>query len=138
MRLAFVQTLYRARGIPEFTQISIHSAMRNCCSRGSLQASPRRCGFCTTQGLHFQALQPFSFLFIRTFHWCKHCTWLEVFPNLRKFPFTALCKITAGVVVCRTVLDGAPLASAQGFHFQALQSISFLFICKLLWCKHCT
>ena len=46
--------------------------------------------FAPTQGLHFQTLLPHSFLFICTLQWCKHYTGLEVAPNFRKFPLTAL------------------------------------------------
>ena len=94
--------------------------------------------FVPTRGLHVQALHPLSFLFIYTLDWCKHCAMLEVFPNLRKFPFTALCGIAAGGVVCRAVIDGALFAATQGLHFQALHHLSFLFLCTLHWCNGCT
>ena len=94
--------------------------------------------FAPCQGLHFQALHHLNFLFICTLHWWKHYTWQEVSPNVRKFPFTVLCGVTAGVVVCRTVIDGAPFAPTQGLHFQALHLLSFLSTCTLHWCKHCT
>ena len=54
--------------------------------------------FAPTQGLHFQALRPLGFLFICTLHWCKHCTGLDVAPNLRKFSMTVLCGIAADEV----------------------------------------
>ena len=80
----------------------------------------------------------FSFLFIGTLHWCKHCTGLDVAPNLRKFPFTALCVIAAEAVVCRSVNVGAHFAPTKDLRFQALHLLSFLFIGTLHWCKHCT
>ena len=91
-----------------------------------------------TQGLHFQALHPLSFLVICTLDWCKHSTLLEVAPNFRKFPFTALCGIAADEVVCRPVFDRVPFVPTKGLHFQALHHLSFLLICTLRWCKHCT
>ena len=81
MHLALAPALYRARGIPEFTQIFIHDAMLNCCRRSSLQARPRQSPFAPTQGLHFQALHPLSLLFICTLHWCKHYTRQDVCPE---------------------------------------------------------
>ena len=51
--------------------------------------------FAPTQGLHFQAIHPLSFLFINTLHWCNHCTVLEVAPNVRKFPLSAVCEFAA-------------------------------------------
>ena len=87
--------------------------------------------FSPTQGLHFQAFHPLRFLFMGTLHLCKHCTGLEVAPNLRKFPFTALYGIAADGVVCRPALDGAAFAPKQGLHFQAVHPFSFLFMCTL-------
>ena len=94
--------------------------------------------FAPTQGLHFQALLPLSFLFLFTLHWCKHCTGLEFVPNFRKFPLTALYRIDAERVVSRPVLDCTPFEPTQGLHFQVLLPLSFLFKCTLQWCKHCT
>ena len=94
--------------------------------------------FAPTQGLHFQALHPLSFLFICTLHCCKHFIGLEVAPNLRKFPMTVLCGIAADEVVCRPVLVCAPFTPSLGLHFQPPHLLSFLFICTLHWCKHCT
>ena len=94
--------------------------------------------FTPTQGLQFQALHPLGFFFICTLHWCKYWTVLAVTTNVRKFPMTALCKIAAHGHICRPVLLGALLAPTQGLHFQELHPLSFLFICTLLWCKHCT
>ena len=94
--------------------------------------------FVTTHGLHFQALHPLSFLFICTLHWCKYCTVLEVTTNVRKFPMTALCGITAQGLICRPVRLGTLFAPTQYSHFQALHALNFLFICTLHWCKHCT
>ena len=91
-----------------------------------------------TQGLHFQALHPLSFLCKYTLDWCEHCTLLEVAQNFCKFPFTALCGIGADEVVCRPVLDRAPFLPTQGLHFQALHHLSFFLICTLRLCKHCT
>ena len=94
--------------------------------------------FAPTQGLRFQALNLLGFLFIRTLHWCKHCTGLDVVPNLRKFPVMALCVITAEGGVCMSVTVGAHFAPTKGLRFQVLHLLSFLFICTLHWCKHCT
>ena len=91
-----------------------------------------------TQGLHFQALYPLSFLFIYTLLWCKRCTVLEVTANVHKFSITALCEFAADGVVCGPVLVGTLLAPTQGLQFQALHPLTFLFICTLHWCKHCT
>ena len=65
--------------------------------------------FAPTHGLHFQDLHPLSFLFICTFHWCKHSTVLEVTTKVRKFPMTALCGIAANELFCRPVLVGTVL-----------------------------
>ena len=94
--------------------------------------------FAPTQGLHFQAFHHLSFHFICTLHWCKHCTGVDVAPNLRKFPLTAKCVNAAEVVVCRSVTVGAHLAPNQGLRFQALHHLGFLFKGTLHWCKHCT
>ena len=94
--------------------------------------------FAPTQGLHFQAVLPHRFLFICTLHWNKHCTVLEEPANLRKFPFMALYGAAEDGVVCRPVPVGAVFAPTQGLHFQALLPNSFLFICSLHWCNHCT
>ena len=94
--------------------------------------------FASTKGLHFQDLHPFSFLLICTLHWCKHCTLLEVTTNVRKFPMTALCGITVHGLICRPVLVGTLFSQTQGLHLQDLHPLSFLFICTLYWCKHCT
>ena len=91
-----------------------------------------------TQGLQFHALHPLSFLFTCNLHWCNHCTVLEVTTDERKFPITALCEIAADGVVCGPVLVGTLLAPTQGLQFQALHPLSFLFMCTLHWCKHCT
>ena len=45
--LALVQTLHRARCSPEFGQISILGAVRNCSRGGRLQVRQRWCAFCT-------------------------------------------------------------------------------------------
>ena len=94
--------------------------------------------FAPTQLLHFQAQQPLSFLSICTLHWCKHCTELDVPPNVHKSPFTALCGDAEDGVVCRPVQVGALFAPTKGLHFQALQPLSFHCICTLHWGKHCT
>ena len=91
-----------------------------------------------TQRLHFQSLHLLSFLFICTLHWCKHCTVLEEAPKALKFPMTVLLGIAADGVVCSPVLVGTFFAPTQGLHFQAVHPLSFLFICTLHWCKHCT
>ena len=103
MHLALVQTLHRARGSPEFPQISIDGAMTSSC-RSTLHSRPRRYDFVPTQILHFQALLPLNFIFLCTLHWCKRCTGLEVAQNFRKFPLTALCGIDERVV-SRPVID---------------------------------
>ena len=138
IHLALVQTLYRARGSHEFAQISIDGAMRNCRGRGSLLAGLRRSPFAQSHCLHFQVYQHLSFLFTCTLHWCKHCTGLEVAPNLGKFPLTALCVIAAEVLVCLPVLVDALFAPSNGLHFQTQQHLGFLFICTLRRCKRCT
>ena len=94
--------------------------------------------FAQTQGLPFQALQPLSFFFICTLLRCKHCTWLEVPTNVRKFALTVLCGDAEDGVFCRPVQVGAVFPPKRGLHFQALQSLSLLFICTLHWWKHCT
>ena len=94
--------------------------------------------FAPSHGLHFQVHQHFSFLFICTFHWCKHCTGVKVAANLHKFPLTALCEIEEEGVVCWPVLIGSLFAPSHGLHFQAHQHLSFLFRCTLHSCKRCT
>ena len=94
--------------------------------------------FAPKQGLHFQALHPLTFLFICIFHWLKHWTGLEVTLNMRKFTLTALCGAGRDGVVCRPVQDRALFAPSESLHFYALHPLSFLFICTLHWCKHCT
>ena len=138
MHLALVQTLYRARGSPELAQISIDCPMQNCSRRSSLQARPRRYAFCTDQRFSFSGSPSPSFLFICTLHWCKHCTRLEEAQNLRKFPLTALCGIAADGVASRPFLVGTLFTPTKGLYFQALHPLSFLFMCSLHWCKHCT
>ena len=93
--------------------------------------------FAPTQGLHFGALHLLSIHFICTFHWSKHCTRLEVAPNLGKSEISALRRIAADGVVCGPVLVGTPFAPTQGLHFVALHLLSFHFICTLHWCNHC-
>ena len=73
-----------------------------------------------TQGKHFEAPHPLSFQFICTLHCSKHCTRLEVAPNLGKFEISALRRIAADGVGCRPVLVGAPFETTQGLHFVAL------------------
>ena len=73
-----------------------------------------------------------------TLRWCKHCTGLEVPANFRKFPFTALYGAVGDGVLCRPVTVGALFALTQGLYFLGLHILSFLFICTLRWCKHCT
>ena len=93
--------------------------------------------FAPTQIIHFQDLLPLSFLFICTLHWCNCCTGLEVSPNFRKFPLTAVCGIDVKRVLSSPVLDGTLFAPTQGLRCQALLALSFLFICTLQWCKRC-
>ena len=76
-------------------------------------------------------------------HWdtgftLTHCTGLEVSPSMGKFPFKALCEIAADGVVSKPVLVGMLFAPTQGLLFQTLLLRSFLFICTLHQCKHCT
>ena len=138
MHLALVQTLYLGRGSPKFAEISIDGLYGAAGDGVVCRPVPVGAPFAPTQRFHFQALLPLSFLFICTFHWCKHCTGVEEAPNLRKFSFTALRGIAADGVVCRPAPVDAPFAPTQGFHFQALLLHSFLSICTLHWCKHCT
>ena len=55
-----------------------------------------------------------------------------------QFPITALCVIAADGAVCGPVLIGTLLAPTQGLQFLAVHPLSFLFLCILHWCKHCT
>ena len=88
--------------------------------------------------MRFQALLPFSFCFICTLQWCKHCSRLVVAPNFRKFPLTSQRGFDARRVVSKPVFDDTLFAPTQISHFQAFLSLTFLFICTLHWCKHCT
>ena len=138
MHLALVQTLYQCRGSPEFAKISL-TAMCVIAVEGVV-CSPVLVGalFAPSHGLHFQVHQHLSFLFICTLHWLKHCTGVKPAPNLRKIPLTSMCAIAAERIVYRPVFAGAVFAPSHGLHFQAHQHLSFLFICTLHWCKHCT
>ena len=138
MQLALVQALYRARSNHECAQICNDGAMQNYSAEINFQARPRQYIFCTYKGSHFLAFHPLSCLFICTLHWCKHCTLLDVTTNMRKFPMTALCVIAVRSLICRPVLVGTLFATMHGLHFQALHPLSFIFICILHWCKHCT
>ena len=137
MYLTLVQTLYRARGSPQFRKFPLTAL---CGVHAEVVCRPVHDGtpFAPIQGLHFQALLPLNFFFICTLQWCKHCTWLEVAPNFRKFPFTALYGIDAERVVSSPVLDGTMFAPTQILHFQALLPLSFLFMCTFHWCNQCT
>ena len=73
--------------------------------------------FAPTQGVHFEALHPLSFHFIRTLHWRKYSTRLEFAPNLGKFQITALRRIAADRVVCGPVPVGTPFAPTQELYF---------------------
>ena len=88
--------------------------------------------------MRFQALLPFSFCFICTLQWCKHCSRLVVAPNFRKFPLTAQCGFDGRRVVSRPVFDDTLFVPTQILHFQAFLPLSFIFICTLYWCKRCT
>ena len=138
MHLALVQTCTRREVAPNFVKFPLTALCGTDAER--IVSRPVLDGklLAPTQGIHFQALLPLSFLIICTLHWCKHCTRREVAPNFPKFPLTALCGIDAERVVSRPVLDGTLLAPTQGLHFQALLPLSFFFICTLQWCKHCT
>ena len=133
-----MQPLYHARGNHECSHIFNDGAMRNYSAETNLQAVPVGMLFAPTQGSHFQSLHLFSFLFICTLHWCKHCTLLEVTMNVHKLPMTRLCVIAARILISRSVLLGMLFAPTMGSHFQALHPLSFLFIYTLHWCKHCT
>ena len=92
--------------------------------------------FAPTQGLHFPAVHPLSFLFICTLHWCKYCTVLELAPNVRKFQITSLCEIATYGVVYGPVFVGTLFAPTQVLRFQAFHPLRFLIICTLHWCKN--
>ena len=94
--------------------------------------------FAPTKDLHFQTLHPRSFHFICNLHRYKRCTVLEGAPNLQKFSLTAQCEFEADGVVFRPVLVGTLFAPTQGLPFHVLHRFSFLFMCTLHWCKHCT
>ena len=130
--------MYREKCSPEFPQISIDCAMRNCGIQDSLHARTGRAAFAPTLGFRYRAPHLLSFLFICTLHWCKHCTGRNVAPNFRKFPWTTLCEIAEYGIVCMPILVGAPFAPTLGLHFRTPQPLSFLFICTLHWCKQCT
>ena len=89
--------------------------------------------FAPTQGLNFQALNPLSFLFTCTLHWCKHCTLHEVTTNVRKFPMTTLCVIAAQKSIYRPVLVGTLFGTTYGLNFQSLHPLSFIFIFTFHW-----
>ena len=59
-------------------------------------------------------------------------------PTLRKFYLTVPCGTAWNLVECMRVLRGGLSAPKQGLHFWVLHSRSFLFICRLDWCKHGT
>ena len=87
--------------------------------------------FAPTQGLHFRTLHPLSFLLICALHWCKHCTGIQVAPNLRAVSLMALCGAAGDGVVLRPVQVDALFVPTQGLHFRAVRPLSFLFICTL-------
>ena len=89
-------------------------------------------------GLHFQALHPLSFRFICTLHWCKHCTRLEIAPSCANFHWRPYASMQDMEVICRPISIGALFAPSRGLHLLALHPLSFLFMCTLHWCKHCT
>ena len=188
------QILYRAKGTSKCAQIFIDRPIGD--AEDGVLCRPVQVGalFPLKRGLHFQALQPLSFLLIFTLHWCKYCTGLEVPPNVRKFALTVLyaamqktayfagpsrsvrffyrnvvyifrlynplasfsymllalvqtlyrargtsecaqicidrpiCGDAEDGVFCRPVKVGAFFLPKRGLHFQALQSLSFLFI----------
>ena len=66
-----------------------------------------------------------------------HCTVLEVTTNVSKFTMTVAIR-NSSEHICRPVLVGALLAPTYRLHFQSLHPLSFLFMCTLHWCKHCT
>ena len=131
MHLALVQTLYRLKVAPNLGKFAI-SALRRIAADGVV-CGPVLVGapFAPTQGLHFEVLRLFSFHFLCTLHWSKHCTRLKAARNLGKFHITAVCRIVGDGVVCGPVLVGAPFAPTQGMHFGALHLHSFHFICTL-------
>ena len=59
-------------------------------------------------------------------------------PTFGKFALTVLYGAALNRVVCWPVLRGGLSAPKQGLHFWVLHSRSFLFICRLDWCKHGT
>ena len=77
--------------------------------------------FVPTRGLHFQALHPFTFLFICTLHCCKHCTRLEVAASFRKLPLTALC-VDAGKGDLLARPGGCTFCTRKGFAFSRSSS----------------
>ena len=129
--------MHRARGSPEFSQISIDGPIYGAAGAGVVSGSVQvGTLFAPTLGLHFQALLPHSFLFICTLHWYKHCTRLELAPNKCIFQMMALYGAAENRVVCGPVQVGTLFAPTQGLHFQALLPHSFLFMCTLHWCKN--
>ena len=94
--------------------------------------------FAPNQDFHIRDPLPLSLLFICNLHWCKHCTGLEIAPILQKFPPTALCKTASDAVICRPLHVGTLFAPSMDFHIWAPYPLSFLFICTLHWCNHCT
>ena len=130
--------MYPARNSRECTQISNDGVIRNYSADINMQARPRRYAFCNDPWFTFSVSPSLSFIFICTFHWCKHCIVIEVTTNVRRLTITALCEIAEDGVVCGTFLVGTLFAPTQALHFQALHPLSILFICTLHWCKHCT
>ena len=131
--------MYRSIGSPEYWQIFLLTTQCKSVAEGVVSRPVLVSAlFAPTKCLHFQTLHPRSFHFICNLHRCKRCTVLERAPNLRKFPLTAQCEFEADGVVSRPVLVGTYFAPNQGLLFQALHPRSFLFICALYWCKHCT
>ena len=136
MQLALVQPLYHARSSPNVCA-NFHSRTSTLLQFAKLIAGPSRSvGF--LHELKVYTLLPHRFVFICTLLWCNHCTVLEVAPNLRKFPFTDLY----GIAVRRAFCGPGPVsglsAPTPGLHFYVLLPHSFLFICTLLLCSHCT
>ena len=138
MHLALVQTLYRARGSPNFNQISTHDPTLNCCGRSNLQARPRRCAFCAEPGLPYSG-SPSPKL---PFH--MHLAMVQTLYRARGSPdFAQISTHGPTLNFCgRSNLHARPRGCAfctkPGLPYSCSPPLSFLFICTLHWCKHCT
>ena len=146
-----------AKGSPDFRKICTHGPIRRCMKPGGLLARTARWAFCTKtrifwenlpvlrgglsapkQGLHFWVLHSRSFLFICRLDWCKHGTSAKGSPDFRKIcthgPIRRCMK--PGSLLARTARWA--FCTKTRIAFLVLHSRSFLFICRLDWCKHGT